>query len=258
MVHFCFEIYLWRFKWVIGREVDRDEEQAALVRTFGWADDGRVPVEYVVLRPRASRARGWRIFLQVLYVVTQQIDERTRVVRERPSSSSSSSSSCQSHLGTTFMAIENECNKSGTSSHRSRSSTSFVVSSRFWNVVVVVVVVSKVFSRDVRTHKKRRQKRRLFRGRKEKNAEKKRTHQRRREIRDRARATRRDPSATTPTPEKKRTTFSPRENNNNTTHHKLFRDSFRRHFLRVVFYFCYYKCFRLHTDDVVVSPRRRM
>ena len=150
------------------------------------------------------------------------------------------------------MAIENECNKSGTSSHRSRSSTSFVVSSRFWNVVVVVVVVSKVFSRDVRTHKKRRQKRRLFRGRKEKNAEKKRTHQRRREIRDRARATRRDPSATTPTPEKKRTTFSPRENNNNTTHHKLFRDSFRRHFLRVVFYFCYYKCFRLHTDDVVV------
>ena len=232
MVHFCFEIYLWRFKRVIGREVDRDEEQAALVRTFGWADDGRVPVEYVVLRPRASRARGWRIFLQVLYVVTQQIDERTRVVRERPSSSSSSSSSCQSHLGTTFMAIENECNKSGTSSHRSRSSTSFVVSSRFWNVVVVVVVVvSKVFSRDVRTHKKRRQKRRLFRGRKEKNAEKKRTHQRRREIRDRARATRRDPSATTPTPEKKRTTFSPRENNNNTTHHKLFRDSFRRHFL---------------------------
>ena len=180
MVHFCFEIYLWRFKRVIGREVDRDEEQAALVRTFGWADDGRVPVEYVVLRPRASRARGWRIFLQVLYVVTQQIDERTRVVRERPSSSSSSSSSsCQSHLGTTFMAIENECNKSGTSSHRSRSSTSFVVSSRFWNVVVVVVVVSKVFSRDVRTHKKRRQKRRLFRGRKEKNAEKKRTHQRR-------------------------------------------------------------------------------
>lgn len=66
MVHFCFEIYLWRFKRVIGREVDRDEEQAALVRTFGWADDGRVPVEYVVLRPRASRARGWRIFLQVL------------------------------------------------------------------------------------------------------------------------------------------------------------------------------------------------
>ena len=123
MVHFCFEIYLWRFKRVIGREVDRDEEQAALVRTFGWADDGRVPVEYVVLRPRASRARGWRIFLQVLYVVTQQIDERTRVVRERPSSSSSS---CQSHhLGTTFMAIENECNKSGTSSHQSRSSTSF-------------------------------------------------------------------------------------------------------------------------------------
>ena len=232
MVHFCFEIYLWRFKRVIGREVDRDEEQAALVRTFGWADDGRVPVEYVVLRPRASRARGWRIFLQVLYVVTQQIDERTRVVRERPSSSSSSSSSCQSHLGTTFMAIENECNKSGTSSHRSRSSTSFVVSSRFWNIVVV----SKVFSRDVRTHnKKRRQKRRLsFERRKEKNAEKKTTHQRRREIRDRARATRRDPSATTPTPEKKRTTFSPRENNNNnttTTHHKLFRDSFRRHFL---------------------------
>ena len=160
MVHFCFEIYLWRFKRVIGREVDRDEEQAALVRTFGWADDGRVPVEYVVLRPRASRARGWRIFLQVLYVVTQQIDERTRVVRERPSSSSSS-----------------------------------------------------------------------------------------REIRDRARATRRDPSATTPTPEKKRTTFSPRENTNNTTHHKLFRDSFRCHFLRVVFYFCYYsKCFRLRTD----------
>ena len=158
MVHFCFEIYLWRFKRVIGREVDRDEEQAALVRTFGWADDGRVPVEYVVLRPRASRARGWRIFLQVLYVVTQQIDERTRVVRERPSSSSSS---CQSHhLGTTFMAIENECNKSGTSSHRSRSSTSFVVSSRFWNVVVV----SKVFSRDARTThntKRRRQKRRL-------------------------------------------------------------------------------------------------
>ena len=243
--------------------MDRDEEQAALVRTFGWADDGRVPVEYVVLRPRASRARGWRIFLQVLYVVTQQIDERTRVVRERPSSSSSSSSSssCQSHLGTTFMAIENECNKSGTSSHRSRSSTSFVVSSRFWNVVVV----SKVFSsRDARTRMIQRDDDKkdddsLSRGEKKKMPKRKTTHHhRRREIRDRARATRRDPSATTPTPEKKRTTFSPRENNNNTTHHKLFRDSFRRHFLRVVFYFCYYKCFRLHTDDVVVSPRRRM
>ena len=230
MVHFCFEIYLWRFKRVIGREVDRDEEQAALVRTFGWADDGRVPVEYVVLRPRASRARGWRIFLQVLYVVTQQIDERTRVVRERPSSSSSSSS-CQSHLGTTFMAIENECNKSGTSSHRSRSSTSFVVSSRFWNVVVVVVVVSKVFSRDVRTHKKRRQ-RRLFREEKRKKCRKeKNSSKTTRNPRPRARARPCDPSATTPTPEKKRTTFSPRENNNNTTHHKLFRDSFRRHFL---------------------------
>ena len=63
MVHFCLEIHLRRFERVIRREVDRDKEETALVRTIRWANDGGVPVENIVLGPWTGRARGWRIFL---------------------------------------------------------------------------------------------------------------------------------------------------------------------------------------------------
>ena len=75
MVHFCLEIHLGRFERVIRREVDRDEEETALVRTIRWANDGGVPVENVIVRPRPGAAGRRGILLEILLRV-----ENTRIV----------------------------------------------------------------------------------------------------------------------------------------------------------------------------------
>jgi hypothetical protein len=55
--------------------VDGDEEQPPLVRRVGWADDGGVPVEDVVVRARARAARRGRVLLEILLQRKEQGEE---------------------------------------------------------------------------------------------------------------------------------------------------------------------------------------
>ena len=65
MIHLRLEIHLRRFERVIRREVNRDEEQSALVRRVARSDDRRVPVENIIVRPRARAAGRRRVLLQI-------------------------------------------------------------------------------------------------------------------------------------------------------------------------------------------------
>jgi len=58
-----------------GTHVDGHEEEAALVGRVSGPDDGGVPVEDVIVRPRTRAARGGRVLLEILRCGSSWMDD---------------------------------------------------------------------------------------------------------------------------------------------------------------------------------------
>ena len=64
------ERYFGRLEGVVGREVDGEEKNTALIGALWWSHDGRLPVEQVVA-DGAGTALSWWVTTEVLELLKQ-------------------------------------------------------------------------------------------------------------------------------------------------------------------------------------------